>query len=294
MMQAAETERRCAQCWKVKPIADFEGTKGLVRRCARCREAYGRWATMTTAEKLAIKRRPFNATGALRVTLNLRSNNVKVGPIPVSMTGRGSCPDACTLKNNGCYAEYHVMRMHWGRVPTRGLSWSAFCAAISALPTGQLWRHNEAGDLPGENDRIDPVALDLLVFANTGRRGFTFTHKPVFGRGAQPALNRMAIARANRRGFVVNLSADSLADADRLAELGIGPVAVVLPEAHPDRASRTPAGRKVVVCPAQTRHLTCADCQLCAVPDRKSIIGFRAHGQFKAHVSELVQLGRKR
>jgi len=33
------------------------------------------------------------------------------------------------------------------------------------------------------------------------------------------------------------------------------------------------------VCPAQTREdVTCASCGLCAIPDRRVIIGFRAHG----------------
>ena len=37
-----------------------------------------------------------------------------------------------------------------------------------------------------------------------------------------------AIADANANGFVVNLSADTLAEADELAALNVGPVVVVL------------------------------------------------------------------
>jgi hypothetical protein len=51
---------------------------------------------------------------------------------------------------------------------------------------------------------------------------------------------------------------------------------------------KTPAGRTVVVCPAESEGLTCAECQLCALPHRKAIIGFRSHGQSKRLVSELV------
>ena len=289
------TERhRCAQCWKKRPLSHFKGALGgVVRRCKGCRTKYDRWDKMTTAEKLAIPRRPFNASGALRVALTMRSGNIKLGPIPVSMTGRGSCPDACSFKGAGCFAEYHILRMHWSRVPTRGMRWHPFCDAVRGMKPGQLWRHNEAGDLPGVNDRIDTRALAELVKANTGRRGFTFTHKPVFV-GRHAAKNRTAIADANAGGFVVNLSADSIADADRLAALAIGPVAVVLPEDAPLHATKTPDGRTVVVCPAQTAaHLACDRCRLCSVGSRKAIVGFLAHGQFKKHVTELVQLRRK-
>ena len=221
-----------------------------------------------------------------------RSLNRKTGPIPVSTTDEGSCPSSCPLRGAGCYAAYGHPGGRWREVPRRGMSWADFCAAVVSLPEGQLWRHNEAGDLPGRRDDrtglgLDHAALALLVAANRGRRGFTFTHRPL-----STAADRLAVHRANARGFVVNLSADSLADADRLAALEVGPVVVVLPHDAPSTASRTPAGCKVVVCPAQTHGLTCLDCQLCAVATRKSIVAFRAHGQGKALVSEIVRAKR--
>jgi hypothetical protein len=296
--ELAETHRVCAQHGREPlPIKHFRGKRGqLVRVCDECRKKYGRWQTMSLAEKRALPRRPFHESGAYRAVLVPVSHNVKLGPIPTSMTGRGSCPDACSFKDAGCYAEYGITRMHWARTPVRGVSWEAFCDAVAALPEGQLWRHNTAGDLPGRSDAIDARALRRLVKANRGRRGFTFSHKPVLARQVKASLaarNGSAIARANADGFTVNLSADSLAHADELADLEVGPVAVVLPEGAPSRAPKTPAGRTVVVCPAQTAHLTCATCELCAKADRKCIVGFRAHGQSKALVTELVQLGRK-
>lgn len=296
---SSETHRVCAQHGREPlPISEFRGAKGrLVRVCADCRKKYGGWSRMTREEKRALPRRPFHASGAYRAVLVPVSHNVKLGPIPTSMTGRGSCPDACSFKDSGCYAEYGITRMHWARTPVRGLDWSAFCDAVEALPVGQLWRHNTAGDLAGRSNVIDARALRRLVKANRGRRGFTFTHKPVVaGAGVKASLaarNASAVARANADGFVVNLSADSLTQADELAELGIAPVAVVLPADAAPRATKTPGGRTVVVCPAQTTHLTCERCQLCARVGRKAIVGFLAHGQSKALVTELVQLGRK-
>ena len=137
--------------------------------------------------------------------------------------------------------------------------------------------------------RMDTARLTELVAANVGRRGFTFTHRH---------RSRQAMAQirwANRAGFTINASADSLEEADRLADYEIGPVAVVVPSTTSDRGLRTPAGRKVVVCPAQTKaDLTCATCRLCAIPSKKAIVAFRSHGQSRARVDDLVMLRTKR
>ena len=82
---------------------------------------------------------------------------------------------------------------------------------------------------------------------------------------------------ATNAGFTVNLSADDAGEADTLAETGL-PVCAIVPRDCPELAY-TPAGRTIVVCPAQTRdNITCMTCGLCARADRSVIIGFRAHG----------------
>jgi hypothetical protein len=158
----------------------------------------------------------------------------------------------------------------------------------SRLPAGTLWRHNQAGDLPGKGDRIDRRALHALVKANRGRRGFTYTHKPIDGRHS--TANTVAIAAANEAGFTINLSADNLAEADTLADAGIGPVVVVLPaEVHGNINVKTPAGRRVTVCPATYRDdVACIDCQLCQRQQRKTIVGFPAHGTAKRKASPIA------
>lgn len=179
--------------------------------------------------------------------------------------------------------------MHWAKVTRgeRGMAWLDFLAAIQNLPDNQLWRHNAAGDLPGANNTIDPFGLADVVRANTGKRGFTYTHKPM------TSGNRTAIANANRDGFTVNLSADTVGQADALSDLGIAPVVVVL-GSDVDGAStktvKTPAGRTVVVCPATYRDdVTCANCGLCAVRKRQTIVGFPAHGASKARASAIAR-----
>jgi hypothetical protein len=111
-----------------------------------------------------------------------------------------------------------------------------------------------------------------LVNANRGKLGWTYSHKPV---DAKHIANRQAIADANTNGFVVNLSADTLAEADTLAALNVGPVVVVLDAQEGTKAdTTTPEGRKVITCPATYRDdVTCASCLLCARAKRV-IVGF--------------------
>lgn len=205
------------------------------------------------------------------VHLTRIANNAKTGPIPVTTSSRSTCPSTCSFKGNGCYAENFPLSLHWNRVTAgKGLPWADFVDEVSRFKAGQLWRHNQAGDLPGAGDVIDAAALRQLVKANRGRRGFTYTHYP-----PTPA-NLRALRHANKNGFTINLSADSLADADRLAPLGL-PLVVVVPEGWCGKT--TPGGRKVTLCPAQAmEHMTCATCQLCQNAGRNAIVAFEAHG----------------
>src|SRR3978361_457331 len=105
---------------------------------------------------------------SIMVHLTVKSRNAKVGVIPVSTSSAITCPDACPLKSRGCYAQSGPLALHWAKVTNgeRGTTWDGFTAQIAALPDGTLWRHNQSGDLPGQNDTIDTAALVSLVEAN--------------------------------------------------------------------------------------------------------------------------------
>lgn len=218
--------------------------------------------------------------GPLRVRVALKSGNRKTGPIPVTMTSAETCPPSCSWYGAGCYAENWMVAHHWKSTTKNGVDWDAFLEIVRAMPEGQIWRHNEAGDLPGKGERLDFPMFVKLVNANRGRRGFTYTHKPL-------TLNSTlaAFRYAREQGFTVNLSADTLEQADELYDVGVAPVCVVL-ELDTRRGVKTPKGRTVTICPAETDGLTCEECRLCAVPTRKAIVGFRPHGDLKFIVSE--------
>jgi len=222
-----------------------------------------------------------------------RSRNGKTGPIPVTTTSKNTCPD-CPLED-ACYAKHGRVGMHWDKVSRgeRGGTLTAVVALIRGLKPFQLWRHNQAGDLPGEGNEIDGAALGEIVAANRDARarGFTYTHKPM------TPSNMAIVAAANRDGFTVNLSGNNPTHADELAALNIAPVVTVLPIEYGRRArgdtwlesldeyrarvahlpKRTPAGRAMPVCPATYLDTSCKDCGLCA-RQRHSVVGFPGHG----------------
>ena len=104
----------------------------------------------------------------MQVHLTLKSANAKTGPIPVSTTERASCPHDCNVRD-ACYAASGPLALHWNAVSAgqRGTDWATFTNTIGQLPAGQLWRHNQAGDLPVAGGTVDAVKLGQLVAATT-------------------------------------------------------------------------------------------------------------------------------
>jgi len=285
--QFSTETKRCPQCYCDKHLDDFQKRSGgLARYCAVCRKRYSNWSQKTIVQKLEGMSPRIDQASTGRVLWVPCSKNQKLGGIPASWSERGTCPPSCGLYEAGCYALYGKLGFHWKNVPRDGLPWDGFLEKVRSLPVDQVWRHNVAGDLQGDGVTIDARRVGELVEANQGRRGFSFTHFPMTQR------NAVAASYANRNGFTVNLSADTLEMADEYADLGVAPVSVLLSHDAPIRL-KTPAGRRVTVCPAETAGLTCRECQLCALPDRKTIVGFRAHGNYKKHATELVRLRKK-
>ena len=208
-----------------------------------------------------------------------KSKNAKVGPMAVTTSTATTCPTSCPFKSNGCYADSGPLKLHWDKVTKeeRGDDWSTFISKIKDLPTGSKWRHNQAGDLPGDMEKLDDEKCIELAKANEGKRGFTYTHYDVLDN----FQNAITVNIMNHLGFTVNVSANNLEHADKLCDLDIAPVATVLPI---DQTTNTvtPKGRKVVVCPATYKDdVSCASCMLCEKWDRNVVVGFPAHGTSK-------------
>ena len=215
-----------------------------------------------------------------------KSKNAKVGKMAVTTSTATTCPTSCPFKSNGCYADSGPLKLHWNKVTEgdRGDDWSTFIDKIKDLPTGSKWRHNQAGDLPGDMEKLDDEKCVELAKANKGKRGFTYTHYDVLDN----FQNAITVNIMNHLGFTVNVSANNLEHADKLCDLDIAPVATVLPIEQTTNTV-TPKGRKVVVCPATYKDdVSCASCMLCEKWDRNVVVGFPAHGTSKKKAAAIA------
>jgi hypothetical protein len=229
---------------------------------------------------------------APRVLFVISSKNKKTGPIVASYVAEKTCPDACPLKKAGCYADTGPVNWQWRKTtdPAKSIGWEEYLARLRKAEPGRLFRHGIAGDLPGVGDRLDTGLLADLVNAASKLTCFSYTHKPL----SLPE-EQQAVANTNARGFTINLSSDNLAEADRKASFGIAPVVTLLPSDTPLAGQiRTPDGRKVVLCPAQTHEeVTCLSCRLCArtgtAAKERVIVGFLSHGTRKKAADRVIR-----
>lgn len=211
------------------------------------------------------------------------SKNVKLGKgvratyRTVGDDGAGTCPATCAhLASGACYAMHGRVAIHQRRAERAESDAGALLAWLATLPEDTLVRHHVSGDVctDGTPDHNYIRALrDGHEAAASGVRGYGYTH-------AWKDLDPLDL---NGARVTFNASADTMEDADRAADAG-WPVTVVVGEEHP-RLSFTPAGRRVVVCPNQTRGVTCAECLLCARPagPGRPVVAFRVHGAGKGN-----------
>lgn len=225
------------------------------------------------------------------VHLTKVSSNKKTGPIPVSTTSMNTCPVTCefnTENSGGCYANGGPLRLHWQKVSDgeRGMDWDAFVQSIAKLPKKQLWRHNQAGDLPHSHEYIDADMVMALVKANKGKNGFTYTHHDI----GKPH-NQTIVEMANDAGFTVNVSGNNPTQAARMKKETSAPVvSVVTSDFWNGSNAVNHNGESFVRCPAEyLENVSCATCGACAVSNRKSIIGFTAHGTQKKKASIIAK-----
>jgi len=230
-----------------------------------------------------------------RFHLTMSSSNRKTGPMPVATSSKDTCPIHCPLKARICYARYGKIHFWWEAI-SRGLhgyDLRTFIGKIGKIPEGAIWRYGQAGDLPGDGRKINAKALRSIANAQKGRRGYCYTHYLglprgwTWGRWAVTKTfkhNLEAIRQANQNGFTVNVSADTVEDADQLAELGVGPLAVLSP-ASADRDFTTAYGHDLVLCCHYSVGIQCRDCGLCAQADRLAIVGLPVHGSGARHLS---------
>jgi len=239
----------------------------------------------------------------LNFHLTPKSGNEKCGPIGVSTSSRATCSMTCPFhpdNGGGCYADagYHL-RNHWNLVTSgaRGLPFNDFLDQIRKLKPDTYFRHNQAGDCV-----LDDMGNISLKFLNGIldaikhlKASWTYTHHKI-----ESQINIDRIKKANKEGFTINVSTESLTELDKTLNRDLVGVVVIPSINNPDIEAyevleegkskpttyykqvnkiTTPEGNRVVVCPAQTRpNVTCKTCGLCSRADRKFSLAFITHG----------------
>ena len=232
---------------------------------------------------------------AIRILCIAQSSNAKTGNIAQTYSSANTCPDACTFKTyGGCYGQGYYTLKQWNRTapeapardnvrtPETLREWIERNTAI-----GALIRHNVCGDIcRPETSDINPNLIVTLSQAFKGRRAYTYTH------ARKTAKNFEMARRAARRGFVINFSCERIEDADRVIRAGL-PAVLAVP-APVEKGAKTPAGNRLIQCPAQTHeNINCANCALCARAGRKTIVCFAAHGNKKTLAIKAIEAANK-
>lgn len=205
-----------------------------------------------------------------------RSGNAKTGPIPQTYSARWTCPVRCPFRGGGCYADGVRTCKVWDSADggARALDLAGLVEALKAVPPGVLLRHNVAGDCarPGTSELDADLVRDIVdVYAAARVRPYSYTHC-VIDEKASACLREAAAS-----GFVVNASVETASAADAALDQGV-PACITVPDFE-SMPRRTPAGRRIVPCPAQLREgMTCMRCELCARKGRSTVIAFAAHG----------------
>lgn len=219
-----------------------------------------------------------------------------VRPVVYATTSsRSTCPAECPHKKEnggGCYAENHPMRHHWDAVSSgdRGSLYADHLSQIAALPAGSLLRIFQAGDLPAnQQGRLSRTFARGLAKAAKGLKVWGYSHhRPELGE------NLEILRTLNRQGVNVNVSCETLPQADAMIRAGL-PAVVVVPSDEKRTHWRSPDGHPVMVCPAQTTDgASCATCLMCCRgrgggSDPRLIIAFKSHGASRRRVDSALE-----
>lgn len=214
------------------------------------------------------------------VVISARSSNSKTGPMPtISRPIETTCPTTCPflpkpLGGNGkCYANGRINGMV--RKGARDMSVADAVVKINAgkARNARYLRDRVVGDVsvggPTGDGSVDVDYLTAVaeVARQTGLTAYGYTH--AYAQFTPEQLRAVADS-----GYVLNGSANTREDVERIVALGM-PATIASDEVQDGEII---AGKRVVTCPEQTgRVASCAECGLCAKPNRAAIVRFLLH-----------------
>lgn len=202
------------------------------------------------------------------------SKDAKTGLVSGVYSSENTCPTSCPFKGNGCYAENFHCHLAWRRAK----------ADISSMPQKarnegllDLLRVNIAGDMaiPGTS-KLNLLLVNWYIEQFAGKTTlWGYTHcKPT-------EYNKAVVRYANENGFALSMSCESMVGALKLHEQGI-PVVLAT-----DKVKESDS--MFHVCKGGKDGVTCRNCRLCTMPQRKKIVVFNLHGARKKAAQKAVE-----
>lgn len=198
---------------------------------------------------------------------------------------KATCPDSCSLKDEGCYAQTSFVGMINARMNRRARQDSPLKVARSEaqtidssydggqVPTGRAMRLHVAGD----SRTITGTRVLNAAVGRWKKRGggdcWSYTHA------------WKHVSRNEWTNVSILASVATTAEVPEAREQGYAP-AIVVGE-HPSEKAYTLPGSDVkwIPCPNQTRGVGCTDCNLCMKADwlyqTNRGIAFSVHGVYK-------------
>ena len=199
----------------------------------------------------------------MKVHLVPKTNNKKTGKVAATYITGDTCPTRCPFLGM-CYANQGTMGNSPFRIAdkhgTEDLTRTA--DGIRNLPQGTLVRHAVSGEpTPEYVAEIGQAHVD-----RPDTLGWTYLHSWPDRTPAEFPSN-----------LVPNASCETPEELEKATANGWDTVLVATGE-DDELIGQKVAGKRVIVCPNQTRGVTCAECRLCMKRDRAVTIAFLPHG----------------
>lgn len=220
----------------------------------------------------------------MRTLVVKRTTNRKTGPMAATYRTADTCPATCPLRGAGCYARGRLFG-HPARLGRESDGeYTEVRALARNLRLGAMVRANVSGDMLDEAGRPDfpyAAALSHVATERPDVAVYGYTHA---WRSLTPDITP---------GVTLNASCETPEEITTAAAAGWPTVTTATDAADPIIGS-TIAGRRVIVCPAQTRDgVTCSTCRLCARPARRSTVAFIVHGSGAAQAARAIRASRE-
>lgn len=191
-----------------------------------------------------------------------KSNDKKIGKVIASYSSKETCPDSCDLKTGGCYAWGLFYISSLGRKIEAGILKNDLKTALSKRDKScKIVRHRVAGDIVGDESNTLKDCYDIKA---AGLINIGYTH------------NWRDEASGGLKEFF-RASCNTLQDVIEARAAGWSTTLVVSGNVP---SKTTLADQKAILCPADSKKVTCNTCTLCKVSKQTAdtIVMFKLHG----------------